>query len=89
MCLCLRVAFLPDGSIHVAVACFIEEWCIVCIFACMSKRDQHTEEICFCISAFPCQHSGALDFCISAFPCQHSGALDLPAEALGWLAKSL
>ena len=62
--LCLRVAFLPDGSVHVAVACFIEG-----IFACMSKRDQHTEE------------SGLW---ISAFRCQQSGALDLPAEALGW-----
>ena len=69
MCLCLRVAFLPDGSIHVAVAFFIENLCIACMSVCMSKRDQHTEEVCFCISAFPCQKSGALD---------------LPGEALGW-----
>ena len=54
---------------QVAVACFIEEWCIAGISACMSKKDQHTEEVCFCISAFPCQHSGAPD---------------PPAEALGW-----
>ena len=74
MCLCLRVAFLPDGSVHVTVACFIEKWCIAGIFACMSNRDQHTEEVCFWISAFPC----------------HSGALDPPAEALGWASyKSL
>ena len=48
----LWVAFLPDGSVHVTVACFIEEWCIACIFACMSKRDQHTEDffLHFCIS---------------------------------------
>ena len=41
----------------------------ICIFACMSKRDQRTEEVCFWISAFPCQHSGARD---------------PPTEALGW-----
>ena len=69
MCLCLQVAFLPDSSVHVTVACFIEEWCIAGIFACMSKRDQRTEEVCFWISAFPCQHSGAPDE---------------SAEALGW-----
>ena len=66
---CLRLAFLPDSSVHVTVACFTEEWSIACMFACKSKGDQHTEEVGFCFSAFPCQHSGAPDF---------------PAEALGW-----
>ena len=66
---CLRLAFLPDSSVHVTVACFTEEWSIACMFACKSKGDQHTEEVGFCFSAFPCQHSGA------------SGP---PAEALGW-----
>ena len=54
---------------HVAVTCFIEKWCIACTSACMSKRDQRTEEVCFCMSVFLGQHSGA------------SGP---PAEALGW-----
>ena len=67
MCL-LHVAFLPDSSVHVTVACFIGEWCIAGIFVYM-KRDQRTEEVCFWISAFPCQHLGAPD---------------QPAEALGW-----
>ena len=68
---CLRLAVLPGGSVHVAVTvtCFLEKWCIACISACISKRDQRTEEVGFCFSAFPCQHSGA------------SGP---PAEALGW-----
>ena len=55
--------------VAVTVTCFIEKWCIACTSACMSKRDESTEEVGFCMSVFPCQHSGA------------SGP---PAEALGW-----
>ena len=65
---CLRLAVLPDSSVHVTVACFTEEWSIACMFACKSKGDQHTE----------------VGFCFSAFPCPHSGASGPPAEALGW-----
>ena len=55
--------------VAVTVTCFIENWYIACTSACMSKRDESTEEVGFCMSVFPCQHSGA------------SGP---PAEALGW-----